>query len=308
MLSEVQKEEWKQKAAEEMRKHRELYPDYRFNPAPKGSRKAKGKDGKDEKDEENTRKLRETYVGMTGPAPMGSREKRKQNSKKNKHFGRRAFPLEVSFQEYRPVSDAVPPTPLAYGSGSESGSRLPPNFPQPSYPHLPYDQLQHPDSQYPTLGHPASETPLHTAPKSKSSEADSTESGCGLRLDPQITPNDQWYQYGESMLGSSTHTSYEQYQEEYQGQFKEQLNNNNNNDGFPAAFSTSQQEPLIPVPATATFDDQHTTYYYPQLALENWDLERGDAAQYDVLQNYYASLTGFSWSTPGWEFNGWQPC
>ncbi|KAK7470715.1 hypothetical protein VKT23_002137 [Stygiomarasmius scandens] len=175
MLEKEKKDYWKDQAAKELERHQKLYPDYKFNPTHRGSsRKAKTRNELDEASEDKIRELREMYTKIAGPAPPGSREKRKKNTKKN----RSKLELGSPFQHFSRPSDvdSSSSAQLPYPADSTE-SPMPPFFPQPSYPHLPMDYSFLAGVQEPQFS-------LDATPCSTPDTALSIESGLNLDTKP----------------------------------------------------------------------------------------------------------------------------
>ncbi|KAF8165400.1 hypothetical protein B0H34DRAFT_237467 [Crassisporium funariophilum] len=82
MLDPDERAKWHKQAAEVLKEHQLKNPDYKFTPAPRGSKKNKIKTQKDTAvvGEDNARSLRETYLHVLGPAPERKRRTKKVHS------------------------------------------------------------------------------------------------------------------------------------------------------------------------------------------------------------------------------------
>ncbi|KAI0921684.1 hypothetical protein AcW2_006577 [Taiwanofungus camphoratus] len=123
MLHFEEKEKWHQKAKEVLKQHMLKYPDYKFSPERKVSRKSKldalslGREDKNKKG--YIRHLRETYLDIVGPAVPSPRP-RKSKSRKSKI---QSNSLDQAVYLPLPHSMVALPTP----SSGTSSSYVPPN-------------------------------------------------------------------------------------------------------------------------------------------------------------------------------------
>ncbi|KAH8106002.1 hypothetical protein BXZ70DRAFT_409339 [Cristinia sonorae] len=144
MLDDKGKAEWHSRAREMLRKHMERYPDYKFSPSRRSSRKkvdeVEAKDG-----EEYIRHLREKYMQMHGPTVVSTRT-RKAKPRKSKGVA-----SDVQLAPHHPSLSSIHPGPLApYHVDSSSFNFAP--FASPVYPSYPHGQMPAQPS-VPFMGH-----------------------------------------------------------------------------------------------------------------------------------------------------------
>ncbi|KAG6817437.1 hypothetical protein H0H87_008605 [Tephrocybe sp. NHM501043] len=144
LLSQEEKVPWQELAAQVLLEHQRKNPDYKFTPAPRGSRRSKMKgrsdgDGEAVDGEERIRQIREEYARITGPtaAPTRRRRPRGQNQSRD---------LEATSAHKSPCAEArqyllppsIPPSPSPVPSPIEykKEAYLPPFFPHHTFPQI----------------------------------------------------------------------------------------------------------------------------------------------------------------------------
>lgn len=127
LLSPEEKAKYHEKAAEVLREHQRLNPDYKFTPAPRGSRRSKTKTPTEvpSDDSQRLRRIRETYIKVLGPSKVAQRRRKRKTVAKERTLG---------FASSGPSSpDSIPP-PSTPGSDEQHTIH-------PSPASLPYDTL-----------------------------------------------------------------------------------------------------------------------------------------------------------------------
>ncbi|KAF9462586.1 hypothetical protein BDZ94DRAFT_710380 [Collybia nuda] len=146
LLPVEEKEKWQEKAAKVLTEHQKQNPDYKFTPAPRGSRRTRGKgrtgaDGVTIDDEDRIRKIREEYTQISGPAAMPTR--RRKVRAHSRHVDKNQD-TSIDDLQYRSGHDPLPPsTPLvpsipplpSLSQATDQSPPLPPFFSQNSVPH-----------------------------------------------------------------------------------------------------------------------------------------------------------------------------
>ncbi|KAG6821227.1 hypothetical protein H0H93_002337 [Arthromyces matolae] len=134
---------WQEKAAQVLLEHQLKNPNYKFTPAPRGSRRGKGKgrldsNGDDVDEEARIRQIREKYV-IPGPtvAPARRRRPRHQNLIRD---------ADITLAHYSTVSEpsrspasSMPPSPVPFPSPEfeyRQEATLPPCWPQHTLPQV----------------------------------------------------------------------------------------------------------------------------------------------------------------------------
>ncbi|KAG5646623.1 hypothetical protein DXG03_002927 [Asterophora parasitica] len=144
LLPGEEKAQWQERAAQVLLEHQKRNPDYKFTPAPRGSRrpKAKGREGEGEavEGEERIRKIREEYARIAGPAASPARRRRPRASNRSCDLDKEPVnqsPLSQASTTSTPPSIPSSPTPsLPSPRNDTKESPLPPFFPQYSFPHI----------------------------------------------------------------------------------------------------------------------------------------------------------------------------
>ncbi|TFK43592.1 hypothetical protein BDQ12DRAFT_709332 [Crucibulum laeve] len=129
---------WHKKAAEVLADHQRKNPDYKFSPAPRGSKRVKGKDRADNDymDSERIRKIRETYANIPGPAATPSRRRRKTHTTKDRNSSDSGSHLSSS-SSVRSSPMSLPSPAYIPSATNEFPSLPPPSiFPHYALPHI----------------------------------------------------------------------------------------------------------------------------------------------------------------------------
>ncbi|RDB22780.1 Repressor ROX1 [Hypsizygus marmoreus] len=143
LLPPEEKAKWQDQAAKVLLEHQQRNPDYKFTPAPRGSRRAKAKGRADNgveqvEGEDRIRQIREEYTKIAGPAvpPTRRRRAKTQNRDLKKESDTEKSPIQPQPVQSPPPS--IPPSPSFSSPGHESNEMppLPPYFPQYSFPHI----------------------------------------------------------------------------------------------------------------------------------------------------------------------------
>lgn len=140
LLPMEEKDVWQEKAAQVLLEHQRKNPDYKFTPAPRGSRRTKIKgrpeaDGEVHGSEERIRQIREEYTQIAGPAAIPTRRRRARQTRKEKVIFNNDLPCESTLVPL-PLSTPSTPSLPSPGQVSNQGPALPPFFPQYSFPHV----------------------------------------------------------------------------------------------------------------------------------------------------------------------------
>ncbi|KAJ2931684.1 hypothetical protein H1R20_g5426, partial [Candolleomyces eurysporus] len=140
LLSPEEKAEYHQKAADALREHQRLNPDYKFTPAPRGSRRSKTKTPSEGplNDSERLRKIREKYVKVLGPSKVAPRRRKRKIAKEKIHG--------LTFSG--PSSPESAPSPSTIGSDTSSSPVI---FSQASLPFHPSTSLGYASDGSPAL-------------------------------------------------------------------------------------------------------------------------------------------------------------
>ncbi|KAF6762672.1 hypothetical protein DFP72DRAFT_1164566 [Ephemerocybe angulata] len=81
LLTETEKDVYRAKAQEALEEHQRTYPNYKFKPSPRGSRRSKTKNNSDaDSQADRLRGIREKYVGITGPTLTAARNRKRKPS------------------------------------------------------------------------------------------------------------------------------------------------------------------------------------------------------------------------------------
>lgn len=139
LLSTEEKGRWQDEAARVLAEHQRKNPNYKFTPAPRGSRRAKSKGQRsDTEGHDRIREIRETYTLIAGPAAAPVRRRRVRGQQRNDDTEKVG---DTTLLEAlgTPLPPSIPPSPsLASPSpgGLSDTPALPPFFPQYSFPHV----------------------------------------------------------------------------------------------------------------------------------------------------------------------------
>jgi hypothetical protein len=135
LLSSEEKEKWQEEAAKVLIEHQKRNPDYKFKPAPRGTRRSKGKGRSGYNagagdSEDRIRKIRERYTHMAGPAATPPRRRR---SRAEDDHVKAAKYEDIEFHQAAQIP--LPPSLSSSPSlSSESDYCLPPSLsPDPSF-------------------------------------------------------------------------------------------------------------------------------------------------------------------------------
>lgn len=152
LLTEDEKGVYRKKAADALEEHKRLNPNYKFTPAPRGSRRSKAKSQSDDPNDakDHIRNIRETYVGVIGPSLVAPR-RRKRQSAKDRTVEKDKTPSSSSQSSPQvdsnpglvfsgPSSPESAPSPMTIGSDSQASGFYHP-FPQASLPRRPSTSL-----------------------------------------------------------------------------------------------------------------------------------------------------------------------
>lgn len=131
-LTSDEKAKWHEEAAQALLKHQQEYPNYKFTPAPRGSRRAKNTIRVKCEDSEKGeyRDVRDKYMGIPGV----SETHRRQRNVKREH--RVEFSTRIAPHQLTGHSSQAQFSPALPCSASDDSPALPPCFPQVSYPHI----------------------------------------------------------------------------------------------------------------------------------------------------------------------------
>ncbi|KAF8974281.1 hypothetical protein BDZ97DRAFT_1751113 [Flammula alnicola] len=147
LMDPVEKEKWSDRAQEVLKDHQQRFPDYKFTPAARGSRRTKSKMREDGSGmgEDEVRRIRETYTNVIGPSAASNR-KRTQKKARSVEVANRFLPsiprsTDTPFRVFTP-----PPSPSRYIQRIDQSPPLMPlhpmeTFPQPSLPRRPSTSL-----------------------------------------------------------------------------------------------------------------------------------------------------------------------
>jgi hypothetical protein len=144
LLPVEEKEQWQEKAAKVLIEHQKQNPDYKFTPAPRGSRRPKSKgrgdaDAEAHDGEDRIRQIREEYTQIAGPTATPARRRRARNQNRAAQKDKELFSDDSPCQAAQtPLPLSTPPTPSlpSPGHATSEGPALPPFFPQYSVPHV----------------------------------------------------------------------------------------------------------------------------------------------------------------------------
>lgn len=144
LLPVEEKEKWQEKAAEVLLEHQRQNPDYKFTPAPRGSRRTKSKgraeaDGGAYDSEDRIRQIREEYTQIAGPSAIPARRRRARTQNRPAQKDKEIISDDSACQAAQiPLPLSTPSTPSLPSPGqvSSQGPPLPPFFPQYSFPHV----------------------------------------------------------------------------------------------------------------------------------------------------------------------------
>ncbi|KAG5639003.1 hypothetical protein H0H81_007911 [Sphagnurus paluster] len=145
LLPPEEKAQWQERAAQVLIEHQKCNPDYKFTPAPRGSRRSKVKGPRDgETDvvdgEDRIRQIREEYTRISGPAASPARRRRPRASNRGRDLDKEPLHRSpISQASTASLPPSVPPSPSPSLSSASSASKeasLPPFFPQYSFPHI----------------------------------------------------------------------------------------------------------------------------------------------------------------------------
>ncbi|KAG6890265.1 hypothetical protein C0992_002531 [Termitomyces sp. T32_za158] len=146
LLPPEEKAQWQERAAQALLEHQKRNPDYKFTPAPRGSRRAKVK-GRSDSDEDvddggdRIRQIREKYARIAGPTVAPTRRRRPKGQ--NRSRDQDATPVHISpFFKTTQISlpPSIPPSPCSSVSSPEFDTiretPLPSFFPHQTIPHI----------------------------------------------------------------------------------------------------------------------------------------------------------------------------
>jgi len=131
-LTSEAKAKWHEEAAQALLKHQQEYPNYKFTPAPRGSRRAKNTIRVKCEDSERGkyRDVRDKYLGIPGVSETHRRQRNVKREHRVEPSTRIAPPKLTSPSSPARLLPALP------CSASGDSPALPPCFPQVSYPHI----------------------------------------------------------------------------------------------------------------------------------------------------------------------------
>ncbi|KAG6918950.1 hypothetical protein DXG01_010605 [Tephrocybe rancida] len=146
LLPQEEKAQWQKRAAQVLLEHQKRNPDYKFTPAPRGSRRSKLKgrldgDGEVIVGEDRIRQIREEYARIAGPTASPARRRRPRGQNRSRD-------LDSAPAHSSPVSEAaltlpplsIPPSPSPSIPAPEIDYKretpLPPFFPHHTLPHI----------------------------------------------------------------------------------------------------------------------------------------------------------------------------
>ncbi|KAF8076324.1 hypothetical protein FPV67DRAFT_411289 [Lyophyllum atratum] len=145
LLPPEEKAQWQDRAAQVLAEHQKRNPDYKFTPAPRGSRRPKAK-GRSDGDvdavdgEERIRQIREEYTRIAGPTASPARRRRPRAQNRSRDLDKE--PSQASLppdNDGNSLPSSVPPSPSPSLPSPRPEPRveasLPPFFPQYSFPH-----------------------------------------------------------------------------------------------------------------------------------------------------------------------------
>lgn len=146
LLPPEEKAQWQERAAQALLEHQKRNPDYKFTPAPRGSRRTKVK-GRSDNDEDvadggdRIRQIREKYARIAGPTVPPTRRRRLKGQNSSRDLD--TTPADISpFVEtiQTPLPSSIPPSPCSSVSSPEFDTiretPLPPFFPRHTIPHI----------------------------------------------------------------------------------------------------------------------------------------------------------------------------
>ncbi|KAH0587485.1 hypothetical protein H2248_006267 [Termitomyces sp. 'cryptogamus'] len=146
LLPPEEKAQWQERAAQALLEHQKRNPDYKFTPAPRGSRRTKVKGPPDNEEdvvdgEDRIRMIREQYAHIAGPTVPPTRRRRPRGQNRSRDMNvtsARISPLSETIRISLPPS--VPPSPCSSISSFDIDTiretPLPPFFPQHTIPHI----------------------------------------------------------------------------------------------------------------------------------------------------------------------------
>lgn len=132
-LTSEEKAKWHEEAAQALLKHQQEYPNYKFTPAPRGSRRAKNTTRVECEDSEKGkyRDVRDKYMGI--PAGVSETHRRQRNVKREHRV---ESLTKIAPPKLNSPSSPARLLPTLHCSASDDSPALPPCFPQVSYPHI----------------------------------------------------------------------------------------------------------------------------------------------------------------------------
>ncbi|KAG6900928.1 hypothetical protein C0993_004365 [Termitomyces sp. T159_Od127] len=143
LLPPEEKAQWQERAAQALLEHQKRNPDYKFTPAPRGSRRTKVK-GRSDSDEDvvdggdRIRQIREKYARIAGPTVAPTRRRRPKGQNRSRDLDANTSPFIESIQVPLPLS--IPPSPCSSISSPEFDitreTPLPPFFPHQTIPRI----------------------------------------------------------------------------------------------------------------------------------------------------------------------------
>lgn len=126
LLSPEEKGQWQEEAAKVLAEHQRRNPDYKFTPAPRGTRRPKGKGRRNSNpdvdyDEDRIRKIREEYTQLAGPSATPPRRRRPKTE--NRILVNTTKDEDITFRQTAPIP-LSPSTSSSPSLSSESDSSL----------------------------------------------------------------------------------------------------------------------------------------------------------------------------------------
>ncbi|KAF8897482.1 hypothetical protein BD779DRAFT_381017 [Infundibulicybe gibba] len=120
LLSPEEKAQWQERAAKVLEEHQRRNPDYKFSPAPRGTRRAKGKttrpDGETTSPSDRIRQIREEYTRIAGPAATPSRQRRTRSKPYSSDTEKDKTSVNTMLPRSLPASPISSPAPTPGGS------------------------------------------------------------------------------------------------------------------------------------------------------------------------------------------------
>ncbi|CAA7259710.1 unnamed protein product [Cyclocybe aegerita] len=117
MLDPEEKAHWHEQAAQVLNEHQLKNPNYKFTPAPRGSRQSKSKAREENPamGDDDIRRIRERYARVIGPSPTSNRKRRHHKKARSVEVGDR-FPTQAFPPSTNPAVHTFcsPPLPLGY--------------------------------------------------------------------------------------------------------------------------------------------------------------------------------------------------